>query len=188
MSRTVSFACAVAFVAAGLSSPTAQAAAVPAATSAAAATPRIAVIDTERVLATSGIGKKALGELKKLQEQKEGELRGRAQEIKELQDKITNGKLSLAEDKLSEIGKQIEEREIQLRRLQDDAAREFNKRKEELLGGIEEKVVPVITKAGKELGYTLIFKKFESGLIYADDAIDITNEIVQRLDAAQPVK
>jgi outer membrane protein len=149
---------------------------------------RIAIIDTERILATSQIGKKALGELKKLQETKEGELRARAQEIKDLQDKIQSGKLSLAEEKLAEIGKQIEDKEILLRRMQDDAARDFNKKKEELLGGIEEKVVPVITKAGKELGYTLIFKKFESGLIYADEAVDITTEIVQRLDAAQPVK
>ena len=35
--------------------------------------------------------------------------------------------------------------------------------------------MPVINQVGKELGYTLIFRKFESGLIYADEAIDITN-------------
>jgi len=29
----------------------------------------------------------------------------------------------------------------------------------------------------------MIFRKFESGLIYADDAIDITSAVVQRLDA-----
>ena len=34
--------------------------------------------------------------------------------------------------------------------------------------------MPVINQVGKELGYTLIFRKFESGLIYADEAIDIT--------------
>ncbi len=44
--------------------------------------------------------------------------------------------------------------------------------------------MPVINQAGKDLGYTLIFRKFESGLIYADEAIDITTIIIQRLDAA----
>ncbi len=34
---------------------------------------------------------------------------------------------------------------------------------------IDERVMPVINQVGKELGYTLIFRKFESGLIYADD-------------------
>ena len=35
----------------------------------------------------------------------------------------------------------------------------------------------------RELGYTLIFRKFESGLIYADDGVDITNVVIQRIDA-----
>ena len=48
---------------------------------------------------------------------------------------------------------------------------------------IDEKVMPVINQIGHEQGYTMIFRKFESGLIYADDAIDITSAVVQRLDA-----
>ena len=146
---------------------------------------RIAVIDTEKILLSSQAGKKAVAELKKLQEQKEAEIRAKSEEIKNLQDKATNGKLALAEDKIAELNKQIEDRVIAVRRLQDDATRELNKRKDDLLGSIDEKVMPVINQAGKELGYTLIFRKFESGLIYADEALDITNQIIQRLDAAQ---
>jgi outer membrane protein len=144
---------------------------------------RIAVIDTEKILLSSVAGKKAIAELKKAQEQKEGELRAKQQEIKELQDKLSQGRLTLAQDKLAEMSKQLEDREIALRRLSDDATRELNKRKDDLLGGIDEKVMPVINQIGHEQGYTMIFRKFESGLIYADDAIDITSAVVQRLDA-----
>jgi outer membrane protein len=144
---------------------------------------RVAVIDTEKILLSSVAGKKAIAELKKAQEQKEGELRARQQEIKELQDKLSQGRLTLAQDKLAEMTKQLEDREIALRRLSDDATRELNKRKDDLLGGIDEKVMPVINQIGHEQGYTMIFRKFESGLIYADDAIDITSAVVQRLDA-----
>ncbi|MDP9120293.1 MAG: OmpH family outer membrane protein [Acidobacteriota bacterium] len=157
---------------------TAQAAPAP------AGTIRIAVIDTEKILLSSAAGKKALAELKKAQEQKEAELRRMQQEIKDLQDKLQNGRLSLAQDKLAEMDKQLEDKVIALRRLQDDANRDLGKKKDDLLGAIDEKVMPVINKAGKELGYTLIFRKFESGLIYADEAIDITDSIVQRMDAA----
>jgi outer membrane protein len=145
---------------------------------------RVAVIDTEKILLSSVAGKKAIAELKKAQEAKEAELRGRQQEIKELNDKLTQGRLSLAQDKLAEIEKQIEEKEIALRRLSDDATRELNKKKDEMLGGIDQKVMPVINAIGKDQGYTLIFRKFESGLIYADDAIDITASVIQRLDQA----
>src|SRR5579863_6799547 len=131
MSRTPVLACSAALCAGLLlvSVPGVAHAAAPAVASAPAAPAnlRIAIIDTEKILATSQVGKKVLGELKKLQDTKEGELRARAQEIKDLQDKINTGKLSLAEDKLAEIGKQIEDKEIALRRMQDDAAREFNK-------------------------------------------------------------
>src|SRR5258708_2464138 len=144
---------------------------------------RVAVIDTEKILLSSVAGKKAIAELKKAQEQKEGELRARQQEIKEMQDKLSQGRLTLAQDKLAEMTKQLEDREIALRRLSDDATRELNKRKDDLLGGIDEKVMPVINQIGHEQGYTMIFRKFESGLIYADDAIDITSAVVQRLDA-----
>jgi Skp family chaperone for outer membrane proteins len=145
---------------------------------------KIAVIDTEKILLSSQAGKKALADLKKLQEAKENELRTRAQELKDLQSKISEGRLSLAQDKLADLSKQYEEKEIALRRLQDDATRELNKKRDEMLAAIDSRVMPVINQAGKDLGYTLIFRKFESGLIYADEAVDITGVIIQRLDAA----
>ena len=145
---------------------------------------KIAVIDTEKILLSSVAGKKAVADLKKLQEQRENELRAKAQELKELQTKISDGRLSLAQDKLADMSKQLEEKDIALRRAQDDATRELNKKRDEMLAAIDEKVMPVINQVGKDLGYTLIFRKFESGLIYADEAIDITGTVIQRLDAA----
>jgi Skp family chaperone for outer membrane proteins len=149
---------------------------------------KIAVIDTEKILLSSVAGKKALADLKKLQEAKENELRTRAQELKDLQTKISEGRLSLAQDKLADLSKQYEEKEIAVRRMQDDATRELNKKRDEMLAQIDERVMPVINQAGKDLGYTLIFRKFESGLIYADEAVDITPVIIQRLDAASQGK
>jgi outer membrane protein len=159
--------------------------AAPAPAAAAAQGPiRIAVIDTEKILLSSQAGKKAVADLKKLQEQRENDLRARAQELKDLQTKINDGRLSLAQDKLADLSKQLEEKDIALRRAQDDANRELTKKRDEMLAGIDDRVMPVINQIGKELGYTLIFRKFESGLIYADDAIDITGVVIQRLDGA----
>lgn len=146
---------------------------------------KIAVIDTERILLNSQAGKKAVAELKSAQEQKERELDRQQKEIRDLQAKIDDGRLSLAQDKLAEMEKQLEDKVIAVRRLQDDANRELQKKKDDVLGSVDQRVMPVINQVGKELGYTLIFRKFESGLIYADEAVDITPIIIQRLDAAQ---
>lgn len=166
------------------SAPVAAQQAAPAAAPGTGGAIKIAVIDTEKILLSSVAGKKALADLKKLQEQRENELRAKAQELKDLQNKISEGRLSLAQDKLADLSKQYEEKEIGLRRQQDDATRELNKKRDEMLGQIDDRVMPVINQLGKDLGYTLIFRKFESGLIYADEAVDITPLVIQRLDAA----
>jgi outer membrane protein len=149
---------------------------------------KIAVIDTEKIVLSSQTGKKALADLKKLQEQKEAEGRTKQQEIKDLQAKITDGRMSLAQDKLSEMEKQLEDRVIALRRFQEDANSELTKKRDQVLAQIDQKVMPVINQIGKEMGYTLIFRKFESGLIYADEAVDITGAVIQRLDGAAPAQ
>ena len=168
-------------------SPFLAAAPAPAQTAAASGI-KIAVIDTERILLTSNTGKKALADLKKLQEGKEGEARTKQQEIKDLQAKLADGRLSLAQDKLGEMEKQLEEKLVNLRRFQEDANAELGKKRDAVLAAIDQKVMPVINQVGKELGYTLIFRKFESGLIYADEAVDITASIIQRLDGAAPAQ
>ena len=147
---------------------------------------KIAVIDTEKILVSSAAGKKALAELKRLQEAKEKEFGAKQQEIKDLQAKISDGRLSLAQDKLDDMQKQLEDKVIAVRRLQDDATRDLTKKRDDVLGQIDQQVMPVINQVGKELGYTLIFRKFESGLIYADEAIDITDSVIKRLDTAAP--
>ena len=48
---------------------------------------------------------------------------------------------------------------------------------------IERQVMPIINDVGTELGYTLIFNKFESGLVFALDSADITDMILQRFDS-----
>jgi outer membrane protein len=150
-----------------------------------AAGPKIAVINTELILLNSQAGKAALGELKKKQEAKEAEGRAKNEEIRDLQKRINEGRLSLSEDKLATLEKELEDRVIALRRFQDDANRELGKARDELLGQIDGKVMPVINQIGQEGGFTLIFRKFESGLIYTDESIDITQLVIQRMDAAQ---
>jgi outer membrane protein len=147
---------------------------------------KIAVIDTEKILLGSNTGKKALADLKKLQEAKEAEGRAKQQEIKDLQAKLTDGRLSLSQDKLADMEKQLEDKMVVMRRFQEDANAELGKKRDQVLAQIDQRVMPVINQLGKEMGYTLIFRKFESGLIYADEAVDITGSVIQKLDAAAP--
>ena len=158
------------------------------ATAALAQAGKVAVIDVQRLVTDSVAGKEALARLKKLQDEKIAEGKAKNDEVDSLRKRLNEGRLSLADDKISELEKQLEEKITGLRRFQEDAEKDFNKSREATFGEIERRVFPVIEQVGKEGGYTFIFNKFQSGLLYADDAADITNQIIQKFDSAATQK
>ena len=148
---------------------------------------KIAVIEVERLLQESGRGRVAVQELTGLRDAKEVELQGQQEQLAALQKQYNDGRLTLAEDRLAELEKRLEDMTIGLRRSQDDANREMQKLQGEKFGEIEQAVLPIISQVGREFGYTAIFNKFQGGLLFSADAADITNLIIERYNAAYPV-
>lgn len=145
----------------------------------------IAVIDVQRVVTESDPGKQALQKLKELQDAKIDQGRGMQQELATMQEQISKQQFTLSEDRLAELRTQIEDKGIALQRFQDDAERELDEARRRELGGLEGRIIPVINQIGTEQGYTLIFNKFQSGLVYADEAVDITDAVILRFNTKQ---
>ena len=144
---------------------------------------KIAVIDTSRVMTDSAQGKAVLSDLDKAQNEKAEELKAINDEFVGMQRRFQEGRLSLAEDKLAELQQELEEKGREFERLREDAERDIQKLRQEEIKKVEDRIFPVITAIGQEFSYTLIFNKFQSGLVYADQQIDITDLVIQRLDA-----
>lgn len=151
---------------------------------AAQAAVKVAVIDVQRIITDSQTGKRALAQLEGFHKEQQGRIDVKRDEMQLLRQRISEGQLSLSEEKLEELQKELETKNIEARRAADDATREFNRRQEEILKNIERQVMPIIQKMGQEGGYTMILRKFDSGLVYADDAIDITAQVITRLDGS----
>jgi len=147
-----------------------------------AATAKIGVIDVQRLLTESDVGKKALDDLKTLGEAKQQEALALQSEIEDLRKRLTEGRLSLSEEKIAELEKQGEERLIAFNRFQDDADRELQKARLEAFDVIEKRVIPIIDSVGREFGYTAIFNKFQSGLLFAQEHVDITSVVLERFN------
>ena len=145
--------------------------------------PKVAVIDVVRLLEESNEGKQRIEDLKQLQLARNEEGKPKQARVRELRDQITNGRLSLSEERLAQLQKEMEEGLIELRRFEDDATRELQEKQAKMLQEIQAKIMPVIGEVGAEFGYTMIFNKFESGLVYASEAIDITQIVLERLNA-----
>lgn len=167
------------FAGAALGLVAALAAAAPAAAQAESA--KIAVIDVAKLVQESAPGKAVLAELETYGNTQRSALETRNNELKSLRQQIADGQLSLSEDRLSELQTELERKTIDLQRATDDAQREFNKRQQKAFEGIEKQIMPVIREVGQAAGYTMIFNKFESGLVFASDSVDITDQVIERL-------
>ena len=153
-----------------------------AAAPASAQTPKLAVIDVEKILTDSERGKAVLGKIEEFRNTKAQSLKSMQESLVALNEEFQKGRLSLAEDRLAELQKQLEDRTIEMRRAQDDAERELREMQAAEFEAIEVAVLPIIQTVGREQGYTMIFNKFQSGLVYADEAIDITAAVIERFD------
>jgi len=145
----------------------------------------VAVIDVQRVVTDSDPGKESLQRLRTIQDEKIAEGRNLQSELEALRDQINKQRLTLSEQKLAEMSGQIEDRTIALQRFEDDAKRSLEEARRTALGRLEERIMPIINEIGKERGFTLISNKFQSGLVYADDAVDITDDVIRRFNTAE---
>jgi Skp family chaperone for outer membrane proteins len=102
--------------------------------------------------------------------------------VKTLENDVNTKKMSLSEDKINEMQKSLSDKKIAMQRFAQDADREVGEARDRELQGLEAKIKPVIDAVGKEMGLAVIFNKFESGLVYASDAIDITDMVVKRFN------
>jgi len=146
---------------------------------------KVAVIDVQRVVTESDPGKEVMQRLKAITDAKTQEGQALQQQYAALQDQFNKQRFTVSEARQAEMSKEIEDKQIAIRRFQDDAQREVQEAQRRELGKLEERILPIINQIGKEKNFTLIFNKFQSGLVYADEAIDITDEVIRRFNTAQ---
>ena len=156
--------------------------AVPAFAQTASAPSTFAVFNVQRVVSESNAGKAAYETLRKMQEERTGRLQKMDQDIKALEQEFATKRMSLSEDKLAAMQKDISDRRISLQRAAQDAERELGEARDRSLGELERQLAPVIDAIGKEMGFAAIFNRFDSGIVYASAAIDITDVVVRRFN------
>ena len=139
----------------------------------------------QRVVTESDPGKQVMQKLRTLSDAKAQQGQTLQQELASLQEQFSKQRFTVSEVRQAEMSKEIEDKQIAIRRFQDDAQRELAEAQRKELGALEERILPIINAIGDEQGLTLIFNKFQSGLVYADEGIDITDEVIRRFNTAQ---
>jgi outer membrane protein len=145
---------------------------------------KIGVIEVQKIVQESAIGKESLARVQKLQQAKQEDLAKRQKELRDMEQKIQDQGKALSEDAMEKLQKDYQAKALDLKRFQDDAQRELEESQRKELGELEKRIMPVITEVAREQGYALVFNKFNSGLLFADDkAVDLTDAVITKFNS-----
>jgi outer membrane protein len=147
-----------------------------------AASPMIAVIDAQRVVQNSDMGKQALAEIKALRDKKQQEIDQRQSSIQQMQDKVEKQKDILSAEAKEKLNGDITKAVKDLRRFQEDSENEIQSRLGSAIKNIEQRVLPIIQKLGNERGYSIIVSKDQ--LIFFNSKNDITEDVIRMFNEA----
>ena len=142
---------------------------------------KVGVFNADRIMAESQPGQQALALFNQLRDQRVGELQVQQDQINVLQQQAIS--VAPGSPDAIRLQREVENSMLQLERLQQDVEQELGLRQNELTAEITEKIAEIIGVMGEEGGYTLIFNAIQSGLVYVDPPLDITDEIIRRVDA-----
>ena len=144
---------------------------------------KVAYVDMQRALNESKAGKKALGELQKLMEERKSGLQKQKEALEKKKDELDKQGLLLNEDTRKSREMEIRTLERDYTRSLSDLKEEFGRRESEFTDGIRKDLLKVIEKIGKDGGYTLVLEKQYSAVLYAPTNIDLTEALIKRYDA-----
>ncbi len=145
---------------------------------------RIAVINVQKVLLESTQGKAARERIEKFAMGKQETGKKLGGDVEALEKEIAAKRMSLSPEKLAEMQKSLDQKKIELQRYAQDTQRELREAEEKAILELEKAIRPVIDQIGKEMGVAAIFNKMESGLVYASEAIDVTDSVIKRFNEA----
>lgn len=143
---------------------------------------KVAVVDIQILTTQSKAGKKALEELRSLEEGAIKKLQTKEAEVKALADSINKQKASLSAAALQDKNLELNKKSVELERLQKDLSTELQTKQAIKLDELIKELDPVIKDYAVEKGYDIIFIKRPDIMAYANQSVDVTNDIISRFD------
>lgn len=143
---------------------------------------KVAIIDSQKAFDRSVEGRKVVAQLQEKEDEIKAGIKQREEEINDLKLKLDSQKLTLKEEALSQLQIEIDKKEADKRKYEQDSSADFNQLKAKLIKKIRDGLLVIVDELVKEKGYDLVFDLSSSGLIYFQPALDITEEVIKRYD------
>ncbi len=143
---------------------------------------KVAIIDPDYVAAESKAGKAILTQLKTLSDKRTNEIQNMQTAVQALMTKKQTQAAMLTPQAVSQLDKDIERQNLDIQYKQQTATTEIQNLQQELFSDLATKMQPILDAFAKEKGLLAVLDA-RNGVTWAAGGMDISAEIVKRLDA-----
>ena len=144
---------------------------------------KIAFVSMQTVVSESQLGKAGQKTMQDLQNKKAAEMADKAKKIDALKNEIQSQQSVLSPTALQAKTTELDKLQREAQFAQQDAQAEVDNLNQQLLNNFQEKVLPILDAIRNEKNLWVIFSVQESGAAVWNPAIDMSMEVVKRLDA-----
>jgi outer membrane protein len=146
---------------------------------------KVAAVDFERAVVQCAEGKKASEKFNAAVQAKQTELAQRQKDIDDGTKKLQNGARTLSDAAKAEIQKDIDKKTTELQRLNEDAQKELEAMRDELLRPIAQKATALLNAMAEQQGYTMVIdvSNPQSNVVFVNPKFEVTEELIKRIDA-----
>jgi outer membrane protein len=149
---------------------------------------KVGVIEIQNAILGTKDGQKATQEFAQRFDPRKKELTRKAEEIKDLQDKLQRGGAAMADAAKQELQRSIDVKTKSYNRDMEDANAEFQAEQSKVLDDLGQRMMQVIEKYAQANGYAVIIdvSNPQTPVMYASSAANITKDIVELYDKSLP--
>ncbi|MGA1868656.1 MAG: OmpH family outer membrane protein [bacterium] len=143
---------------------------------------KVGFIDSQRIIEGSIKGKEAMEGIKNIRNENVAQIEALNNEIETLKNELRKKEFALTAEGKAELEEKIRKKYVDLKKFQDEKELELKDTYLKKLKDIEREVIDIVQKIGREEGFSLILGRDESGIIFADPQIDLTDKVIQLYD------
>lgn len=151
-------------------------------------TAKIGVVNSQLILEKSEEGKRAIARLQELDRTQQGKITKLDEDIRQLETKLNTQRLTLTNEAIIQLTSDIDKKRTDRKRQAEDAMRELQDLRLRLFQKVQNELLPIIEGIGKEKNLELILDLGNSGAIYFNPTIDLTEEVIRRYNASKATK
>jgi outer membrane protein len=153
------------------------------------ATPsKVAIIHVQNAILATKDGQKAQNDLQATFNPRKQEFEKKQADLQALQEQMKKGSATMSDDAKAKIARDIDSGSKSLQRYQEDFESDVQQAEQRIMQDLGQKMMDVIIKYATQNGYAMVVdvSNPQTPVLWADPAVDITNEIVKLYDQAHP--